>query len=200
MNKTVLYTVGHSTHETKAFVALLKQHDITALCDVRSQPYSRYNPQYNREILKDEIKMHGIHYVYLGKELGARSDNAQCYANGQVQFARLARDETFQCGLTRLRNGASEHKIALMCAEKDPLDCHRMILVTRQLRGEFSVHHICADGAIETNQQAEHRLMKLVGIRPSALIADEDNIAAAYDKRGERIAYKRDAGKPESSK
>ena len=201
MSKTALYTVGHSTHTLEYFVDLLKQHDITALCDVRSQPYSAYNSQYNREDLHAEMKRCGIQYVFLGKELGARSDSEDCYVNDQVQFSKLADDETFQRGLTRLREGAEKYRIALMCAEKDPLICHRMILVTRQLRDEFEVKHICANGKIESNDDAEQRLvnpkresqnddqatisMSTDGNNTAKLVAD------AYDKRGAKIAYKR---------
>src|SRR2546421_118491 len=89
MQDTVL-TIGHSTHPQEHFMELLRRHDVTALCDVRSKPYSRMNPQFNREELGQALSAHGIAYRFLGKELGARSDNPACYEGGKVQYARLA--------------------------------------------------------------------------------------------------------------
>src|SRR3989304_3669807 len=87
MNKKFeLYTIGHSTHSIEEFVKLLTMHSITAVCDVRSTPYSQFTPQFNRELLQKELKIHNISYVFLGEELGARSDNPSCYVNGKVQY------------------------------------------------------------------------------------------------------------------
>ena len=130
---TAVYTIGHSTHPIERFIELLKMHSITAICDVRSAPYSRMNPQFNREPLRDTLKEAGIAYVFLGEELGARSKDLSCYRNGKVDYELLARTELFHSGLERVREGARTHRIALMCAEKDPLDCHRTILVARNL-------------------------------------------------------------------
>ena len=98
----ILYTIGHSTHPLVKFVELLNLHEIKAVCDVRSSPYSRYNPQFNRETIQAELKKHGIAYVYLGKELGPRSDDPGCYENGKVQYDRLAKTDLFQRGIKRV--------------------------------------------------------------------------------------------------
>ena len=129
----VVFTIGHSTHPPERFLALLRQHGITALCDVRSRPYSRLNGQFNRENLQESLRESGITYVFLGKELGARSEDASCYVRGKVQYDHLARTELFKKGLDRVRQGMKDYRIALMCAEKDPLVCHRAILVARHL-------------------------------------------------------------------
>ena len=184
-----LYTIGHSTHAAAHFIDLLKQHDIDAVCDVRSHPYSRYNPQYNRECISKEIKANGIAYIFLGKELGARSDNADCYANGKIEFAKLQNDPLFQQGLARLRKGMKNHTIVLMCAEKDPVICHRTILVARQLRRECTVKHILQDGRIETNEEAEQRLMALLKIQPDLIRDANQCIEDAYNLQGKKIAY-----------
>lgn len=123
-----IYTVGHSNHSIEAFISLLQKHGITALADVRSHPYSRHHPQFNRETLQRALRKVDINYVFLGKELGARSENPKCYRNGKVQYGLLAREPSFQEGLARLRKGMESHRIAMMCAEKEPLDCHRTIL------------------------------------------------------------------------
>ncbi len=188
MNK--LYTVGHSTHSIEEFVRLLKMHGITAICDVRSQPYSKFNPQFNKENLRDELKNARIAFVFLGKELGPRSDNPACYLNGKVQYQRLAETEQFRQGLIRIKEGMKSYRIALMCAEKDPLMCHRMILVSRYLRSDAEILHILEDGTIENNRDSEKRLMQLFGIVQELFDSSiEDAIQRAYDKQSEKIAY-----------
>lgn len=187
-----LYTIGHSTHAIEHFIGLLKQHEITAVCDVRSQPYSRYNPQYNRETIASAIKKCGMEYVFLGAQLGARSDNPACYKNGKIQFDLLSQEALFQQGLTRLKKGMGKYRIALMCAEKDPLVCHRTILVARQLRREFTIRHILADGAIESCAAAEMRLLNRLKIQPD-MVSDENKcIERAYNSQGQKIAYQKE--------
>ena len=100
MQDTV-FTIGHSTHPQERFIALLRQHGINALCDVRPKPYSRMNPQFNREELEVALQAHGIAYRFLGKELGARSDDPNCYESGRVQYSRLAETNLFKYGLKR---------------------------------------------------------------------------------------------------
>ena len=131
-----LFTIGHSTHTVDQFLGLLKKHGITAVCDVRSMPYSQHNPQFNRESLKEVLNARGISYVFLGKELGARSDNPACYINGKVQYNYLAEEPAFREGLRRVKKGMQSFQVALMCAEKDPLTCHRTILVCRELKAD----------------------------------------------------------------
>lgn len=186
-----LFTIGHSIHSLDQFINLLKTSGITALCDVRSSPYSRYTPQFNREALKDELARQRIIYLYLGTELGPRSADPTCYGGGKVQYARLAVKDLFQQGLGRLRKGMTTHRIALMCAEKDPLACHRMLLVCRNLRGDdIVIRHILEDGALEDNREAERRLMKQWKIDPVDLFStEEEQIQRAYDLQSEKAAY-----------
>ncbi len=191
-----LFTIGHSSHSVERFVDLLKTHGVTALCDVRSSPYSLYTPQFNRESLKDELAKHRIIYLYLGAELGPRSSDPTCYEGGKVQYNRLAAKEIFQQGLGRLQKGMVTHRIALMCAEKDPLTCHRMLLICRNLRGDdIVIRHILEDGALEENRDTEKRLMKLLKIDPADLFSTEaDQIQRAYDLQGEKVAYTLEEG------
>lgn len=173
-------------------------HGITALCDVRSSPYSRFTPQFNREALKDELAKHPIAYIYLGSELGPRSSDQNCYKDGKVQYDLLARTDLFQQGLGRLRKGIKAYRIALMCAEKDPIVCHRMILICRYLRdGAIRIGHILEDGTIENNSDAEARLMELLKISPDDLYSTtEAQVMRAYDLQGEKIAYILQESKP----
>jgi uncharacterized protein (DUF488 family) len=186
-----LLTIGHSVHPIERFLELLLMHGVTALCDVRSSPYSRFTPQFNRESLKDELAKHHFAYIYLGAELGPRSSDPNCYEGGKVQYDLLAVTDLFQQGLSRLRKGMTSHRIALMCAEKDPIVCHRMILICRHLRDDgISIGHLLEDGSIEDNRDAEARLLDLLKISPEDLFSTTaDQVAHAYDLQGERIAY-----------
>lgn len=185
-----LFTIGHSTHTVDYFIGLLKQHSITAVCDVRSHPYSKYNPQFNREKLREELKKHNIAYVFLGKELGARSENPECYIDGRVQYNYLVDEPLFQQGINRLTQGMKQYSIALMCAEKDPITCHRTILVCREMRSHAKqIKHILADGEIETSSEAENRLLNTLRIVPDMFKNKNECIEEAYDKQGQKIAY-----------
>jgi uncharacterized protein (DUF488 family) len=128
-----IYTVGYSTHEWPAFVALLRGAGITALADVRSNPQARL-PQYRQENLAPGLRAAGVAYVWLGKELGARRDERECFVNGQVDYELVADLPIFRAGVTRLEKGVAEHTVTLMCAEREPLDCHRGVLIARVLK------------------------------------------------------------------
>jgi uncharacterized protein (DUF488 family) len=186
-----LYTIGHSNHPVERFIELLQAHAITAVCDVRSHPYSRYNPQFNRENLRRELKGREVSYVYLGKELGPRSDDPNVYESGKVQYGLLAKTHQFQQGLHRLKSGLKSHRVAVMCAEKDPIMCHRTLLICRHLRTEdIEIKHILEDGRIETNEDTETRLLRLLKIPPLQLFeSTEELIRRAYDIQSEKIAY-----------
>ena len=189
--KLSVFTVGHSTHTVDRLIDLLKKHSITAICDVRSKPYSRVNPQFNRELLRKALRANGIVYVFLGKELGARSDDRSCYRDGRVQYDLLAATDTFKQGLMRVREGADKYRVALMCAEKDPLQCHRTILVSRHLMKEdIEVGHILADGTIEPHAKSIQRLLSKLRLPQSDMFRTrEEIIADAYCKQGNAIAY-----------
>jgi uncharacterized protein (DUF488 family) len=188
-----LFTIGHSTHQAERFLALLKMHGVTALCDVRSVPHSRMNPQFNRDELSQYLRGAGIAYVFLGKELGGRSDDASCYENGRIAYDRLAQREIFRKGLERIRDGAGKYRIALMCAEKDPPECHRTILVARHLEAlEFDVQHILADGRLENHVDTMNRLVVQFNLtEPHIFRSHQDVIAEAYRLQERRIAYVR---------
>jgi uncharacterized protein (DUF488 family) len=192
---TELYTIGHSNHPTETFLGFLKQHGITALCDVRSHPYSKYNPQFSYPGLREEVKHRGIAYVFLGKELGARSNDSNCYVEGKVQYARLAQTPLFQTGIQRLLKGMESYQIALMCAEQDPLSCHRTILICRHLRNlGVTIKHILGNGDLETQQEAEQRLLQLLKIPSQDFFATVDQlIERAYDLQSQKIAYQIDS-------
>jgi uncharacterized protein (DUF488 family) len=190
----MIYTIGHSKHPIDRFIALLQQHGIEVLADVRSTPYSRFNPQFNREKLQVALAGASIRYVFLGDELGARSKDPSCYdEDGRVSYARLALTDSFRNGLKRLLTGMQEHRIAIMCAEREPLECHRTILVSRELaRAGVAVSHILQDGSLEPHHQALQRLSVELELVGSDLFRTPDEVIEdAYEKQGARIAYVR---------
>lgn len=187
-----IYTIGHSNHTLERFLELLKGHQIGAVGDVRSSPYSAWLPHFNRETLKEALSRAGIVYVFLGDELGARRNESEAYNDkGVAEYGRIARLSAFQEGLNRVLSGGSRYRLALMCAEKDPLECHRTILVVKELRSrDVEVAHILEDGAIETQAAAEDRLMKEEKIPADDLFESKEGLLErAYLLRGKKIAY-----------
>jgi uncharacterized protein (DUF488 family) len=158
---------------------------------VRSTPYSRRNPQFNKKPLADALEAKGIAYVSLGTELGARSEDPACYEAGRVQYRRVAQTDLFRQGIERLLAGAQRYRVALMCAEKEPLDCHRTLLVSRALEAKgAAITHILADGSVEPNRDTMLRLVKKTGLAKDDLFADRtqliDDACAIHEQR---IAY-----------
>jgi uncharacterized protein (DUF488 family) len=185
-----LFTVGHSNHECEKFLDLLARHSISAVADVRSQPYSQYTPQFNRETLEAALANRHVKYVFLGRELGARREERNCYVAGQARYDRIRVLPAFLDGLDRIRRGMKTQRIALLCSEKDPLTCHRTILICRQLRGEMDIAHILEDGTLESHAAAESRLLKLLDLPEGDLFTSRDDmLARAYDQQSQAIAY-----------
>lgn len=197
MNRHI-YTVGHSNHPTERFLALLKGQGVTALCDVRSRPYSLSNPQFNEKNLKKDLADAGIKYVFLGAELGARSQDPDCYDHDKtravVNYEKLAETDLFKKGLDRIVHGCQTYTVALMCAEKDPLECHRTILIAPHLeRLGLKVTHILPDGTTENHEDAMKRLVESMGIGSDMLSPIRDAVADAYHMQAKRIAYSKPA-------
>lgn len=205
----MVYTIGHSNHSLEDFLHLLQQHEITALADVRSHPYSRYLPHFNQKALKIALQQVNIAYVFLGKELGARPEDLSCYVNGKARYENIAATAEFSEGIKRICQGAKQYKIALMCAEKDPITCHRAILVSRALTTKgVKVQHILKTGELENHEDLETRLLRLHGLDqnlpdsqkvvqlnllqtldPQPEMSREYLLEKAYNLQGENIAY-----------
>jgi uncharacterized protein (DUF488 family) len=187
----ILYTIGHSNGTAEHLLELLAQHGVTAVADVRSQPYSRFNPQFNREDLARALKDAGLGYVFLGQELGARSGDPACYREGRAQYALMAATAIFERGIERLLGLAENSCVAILCAEKEPLVCHRTILIGRYLH-ERGVHvrHILEDGSVEAHEALVQRLLALHGMQENNLFYGRDElIAQAYELQAEQIEY-----------
>ena len=191
-----IFTVGHSTHELRRFVDLLRWNDVGAVCDVRSVPRSRFVPHFNREHLSVVLERYGIQYFFLGKELGARPADKRAYESGRVDYERLAALSQFQDGLERLGKIHKAYAPALLCAERDPLHCHRTILVARHLvsRG-YSVEHILHSGDLETHQDALSRLIRTLKISGADMLRARQAVEdEAYRLQGEAIAFREERG------
>lgn len=188
-----LFTIGHSDHELARLVELLRRHRVEVVADVRSQPYSARLPQFNKDILERGLQESSIRYVFLGRELGARRDEPECYVDDTARYDLVAKTAAFANGLLRVRNGVNEFNVALLCAEKDPLTCHRTILVCRHLRGlGFPIQHIHADGHLESHETAEERLLQITGdAEPFLFASRREQIERAYDRQGLKIAYRK---------
>lgn len=190
MSPTVL-TMGHSNHQIGDFMELLRSHAVTAVADVRSAPYSRLNPQFNRDDLRKTLKVNGISYVFLGRELGGRPADRSCYFEGRVQYRKLAQTPLFKKGVDRVLRGAESYRVVLLCAEAEPLVCHRSLLIAQELASlGTDVVHIHADGTLESHAVAMWRLVEMLGLSNSDLYRTKEDIiadACAFQER--RVAY-----------
>ncbi|MBW7837210.1 MAG: DUF488 domain-containing protein [Sphingomonadales bacterium] len=149
LRDTTIFTIGHSNHGLDHFLALLEKAGITALADVRSKPASRFCPHFNRENLKAALIAHGISYVYLGDALGGKPADPALYSHGRPDYRKIAASAAFKEGLARLMAGAKTRRIAMMCAERDPRQCHRTHLITPALVAEgVAITHILSDGGL----------------------------------------------------
>jgi uncharacterized protein (DUF488 family) len=150
MSPPIMWTVGHSNHGPEVFVDLVRRQRIDRLFDVRSHPYSRFAPHFNREELQATVEAQGIHYAFLGTALGGRPRREdQLDAKGRALYDKMAQETEFREAIDRLLNEASEHRIALLCGCGRPNDCHRRLLVGKVLcdRGA-ELRHILPDGSV----------------------------------------------------
>jgi uncharacterized protein (DUF488 family) len=185
-----IYTIGHSNHAAVRFIDLLQGAGIDCVADVRSTPFSRRNPQFSQRALAASLKDAGIEYWFLGDALGARPKDPGCWEDGKVSYARIAASTAFQEAIHVLIEESHAKRIALMCAEKEPLDCHRTILVGRALAQRAAeLAHIHADGRIEPQVELEERLLHLSKEKVDLLNGRDTALARAYDKQAKRMAY-----------
>jgi len=184
---SAVFTIGHSNHSLERFLALLAGAGVEMVADVRSQPASRHFPHFGKAALTQALHERGLSYVFLGRELGGRPTDASLFTDGVADFERMAETERFREGLKRVMADAIWVRLALMCSEKEPLDCHRCLLVGRVLAASgIEVRHILADGGIVTQKDIE---AELVGAQ-DALALEGDALVEAYRERARKIAFK----------
>lgn len=198
LHRWSVYTVGHSIHPAPHFVELLATHGIEIVLDVRSSPFSSRAPQYNRVAMKEWLAGAGIRYSFGGSALGGRPNSPLLYHAGQADYRRMAETEEFRLGLRRVASAARKHRVALVCAEADPIECHRFLLVGRALSaGGVNVQHILANGTLETHRNAERRMFTAVGLLQAGFFDDDsDATERAYAIQSRRFAYTVGTGFP----
>jgi len=191
MSSAPIYTIGHSAHPLDTFVRLLAGSNVTAIADVRSYPFSRRSPQYNRRDLEASLKQRGIEYRFFGKALGGRPKDLKLYVGGTADYEAMAKTEGFREGIERVIKGAKKHRLALMCSELDPIECHRCLLVGRALSTQgVPVLHILPDATVESQHDIEERLLDLnKEVNHDFFMPREEKLQAAYRDQGMRVAY-----------
>lgn len=149
-----VYTVGHSNHQLEDFFRLLEDHHVQAVADVRSSPFSRHVPHFNRGELEQALKAHGFVYVFLGDLVGGRPEGDEFYdEEGHVRYDKLAESPEFKQGIDRIMEGISKYRVALLCGEENPTDCHRRLLIGRVLAEKgVAVNHIRRDGSVQSEE------------------------------------------------
>jgi len=189
--KNRIYSIGYAIHTIESFINTLKKFNITAIADVRSQPYSKFKPEFNRENLKQALINNGIEYVFLGDNIGARIEAPECYKNGKADYHLISKRPLFQKGVGRILKGMKKYSIAIMCAEKDPINCHRTILICKHLKNDnIKIIHIIDSNTTENHTETELRLMKLYQFdQPDLFINDSERLEEAYNRQWGKIAY-----------
>ena len=190
--RSPLFTIGHSNHPIEHFLALLQQHGVEVVADVRSRPYSRFVPHFGKERLARLLDDEGLGYLFLGQELGGKpvqDDPPQARLDYRARIER----PSFRQGIRTLRAAVADRRVALVCRERDPLDCHRLHLICRYLRPmALDIRHILPDGEVEVQDATERRLVERAGRAELALFQDaaaaenEQALARAYDTWWER--------------
>jgi uncharacterized protein (DUF488 family) len=192
-----LLTIGHSNLPAPRFTAMLRAAGANAIADVRSMPVSRFCPWFSAKNLAPLLASESMDYRFFGEELGGRPGDPSLYCDGiadykVADYEAMARRPSFQAGLERLLQHARRHRLCLMCSEREPLDCHRCLLVARALAARgASIGHILYDGAIEPHATTEQRLLQLADADNDLFASGQhDRLAAAYRRRSRAVAYR----------
>ena len=159
-----ILTIGHSNHDPEIFIERLAAHRIDVLVDVRSHPFSRRLPHFSKSALASSLRDAGLRYLYLGEQLGGRPlGNVRNQMIGRG-YAAMAATPAFKQAIDRVLTGADCFRLALMCAERDPIDCHRALLVGRALtQAGADLAHIQYDGHLEPQRALDQRLLAVAG-------------------------------------
>ena len=150
-----LLTIGHSNHPIDRFLDLLRLFSVEVVVDTRSHPHSNFSPQFDRAPLDAALRDAGIRYVYLGRELGGRPQDPASYDDkGHVLYDKVAESTAFRAAIARLQAGIERHRVALLCAEENPAECHRRLLVGRVLASQgVIIEHIRGDGTLQPESE-----------------------------------------------
>lgn len=195
-----VFTIGYSSFKLNDFIATLQHYGIKCLVDVRSLPYSQYHSEYNKESLAGELKKYEIMYRNYAREFGARQDDRKFYdGEGLLDFKSFIKSNEFQSGVEKIKKGIEiGYSFALMCAEKDPINCHRAIMVGQGFaKVGFSVKHIKSDKTIETQEELEQRLLDMyfkdrgqISLFSDEIESDDVLVEKGYALRNKEIGYR----------
>ena len=193
-----LFTIGYSWIDINEFPSILHKYNINVIVDVRSVPYSQRFPDFNRESLKNILKRNKINYIFMGKEFGARRNESDVYHDGVVDFSRVFQSKLFLEGVKRVEKGLKDgYTISFLCSEKDPLDCHRTIMISQYFsKIGLKICHIIQGSKLITQRDIENELLqkhfkKEIGQR--SLFDDvNDLLSKAYEKQNTLIGYKKE--------
>ncbi|MDR3223324.1 MAG: DUF488 domain-containing protein [Methanobrevibacter sp.] len=199
-----IFSIGHSAHDINVFIKLLKKNKINKILDVRSVPFSKHTPQFNRESIKSKLKNEDIEYKFMGDVFGARQKDESLYSpEGFLDFDKVRETNKFKDAvdniiINEINKGKS---ISLMCSEKNPIDCHRTILVGRAFDNKkVKVEHILTDGTTISQKEIEEKLLEYYDFpnKKQKSIYDWENsqnsqetdyINKAYKKRNKEVNY-----------
>lgn len=196
---TSVFTIGYAAFNIDDFIGVLKDHKISHLIDVRSNPVSEYFNDYNSFNLEPKLKQHNIIYENLALEFGARQANKEFFfKSGFVDFEKFTQSEPFNNGLAKIRNGLKQDtNFVLMCAEKDPINCHRSIMIAHAMqKNGIEVLHILSDGQLQPQSEINKRLLELYFPDRNQLnlfaqsFDEQELIEQAYKKQNEKIGYR----------
>jgi uncharacterized protein (DUF488 family) len=196
MSSFDLFSIGHSNIPAERFIGLLRHAGVNAIADVRSTPFSRRFPWFSSKNLATTLAQHGIAYLAYGEALGGRPRGAALYRDGVADYEAMARQRDFHIALDRLTAEGPQRCVCLMCAEREPLDCHRCLLVARSFaeRG-LTIGHILHDGTVEPHSAMEQRLLALASASDDLFVTGQDErLAAAYRRRARAVAHRATAG------
>lgn len=189
----VIFTVGHSNYEADKFIKILHSHSIEMLIDIRSAPYSKYCSQFDKDVIELILINNGIKYIFLGSELGARPKDENCYISGRVSFVRLKDSEHFKRGILSVIEQSSKYRIAIMCSEKEPINCHRAILISRVLEQQgHTIKHILDENELLDHKELEAQLLKKFKIEKTLFDTESSgqlNLQEAYQEQEKMISY-----------
>jgi uncharacterized protein (DUF488 family) len=187
-----LFSIGHSNYPIDHFIDLVRTAGVTTIADVRSVPASRRYPWFSAKRLGERLAQEGIAYEPMGDALGGRPRDPSLYRDGVADYAAMVATPAFRAGLDRVIAATRNKRVCLMCSEREPLDCHRCLLIAPELaqRG-LNVGHILADGAIEPHSATEERMLALAGKARDLFGLDRsDRLRAAYRRRAGSAAFR----------
>jgi uncharacterized protein (DUF488 family) len=193
-----IYTIGYSCFKIDDFVNVLKKYNINCVVDVRSNPNSKFYTDYNYNELENTLKEHNILYRNYKKEFGAQQENTKYYRNGYLDFESFCMSEAFREGMRKIEAGIElKYIFVLMCAEKDPIKCHRTLMIANEFhKSGYKINNILFDGTIETQESIEQRLLDIYFPKREQMsflekdLSVDEMVRESYKMRNEEIGYR----------